>query len=507
MRNAYCIFTLNQMIILLGNMLFPDHSRLPIRQMPVFMAEDRGISTQFKYHKHKLILVLAAMRHHRDALRSQGINVDYAELSAQSSSSYEDKLLQAVRKHQASALHTYTIEDHGFRSRLQVFCDTHRLKLVTYDSPLFLTTQAEFQVYRSRYKRLFMGDFYKYQRRRLKILVDVNGEPEGGQWSYDDQNRKPLPKKVEVPSLSLPTPTAHVQSVAALVDQLFPDHPGQGYTFWLPATHADSMDWLHQFLSDRFANFGPYEDALTTRTPFVFHSVISPMLNLGLLTPQLVVQAALDCADDRNIPLNSLEGFIRQIIGWREYIRGVYHAIAPTQRQQNVLKHTRSLAIDWYNGTTGLIPVDQVIQRVRERGWAHHIERLMVISNAMLLCEVHPDEVFRWFMELFVDSADWVMVPNVYGMGQFADGGQMMTKPYISGSSYLNKMGDYPKGDWCEVWDGLYWRFVDRNRDRLARNPRLSMMLKTLEKIDPQRRNHIFAKAEAFIECKTLETR
>ncbi len=494
------------MIILLGNMLFPDHGRLPFQQMPVFMAEDEGLCTHFKFHKHKLILILAAMRHHRDALREKGATVEYRELQQQGESQpYEEKLWQAIQKYGTSELHTYVIEDYGMRDRLQSFCATHNLKLITYDSPLFLTTHDQFQDYRSRYKRLFMGDFYKIQRRRLGILVDKAGEPEGGQWSYDDQNRKPLPKKIEVPQVTFPTQTQHVKAVGALVEAKFPDHPGQSANFWLPVTHQDALAWLYQFLTERFVHFGLYEDALSTKDPFVFHSVISPMLNLGILTPQEVIQAALDYATNHEIPLNSLEGFIRQIIGWREYIRGVYHAISPTQRQQNVLKHTRQLTADWYNGTTGLDPVDQVIKRVQQRGWAHHIERLMVMSNAMLLAEVHPDAVFRWFMELFVDSADWVMVPNVYGMGQFADGGQMMTKPYMSGSNYLNKMGDYAKGDWCEVWDGLYWRFVDRKKDMLKRNPRLSMMVKTLEKMDSGRRLKIFAKAEAFIESKTAD--
>jgi deoxyribodipyrimidine photolyase-related protein len=493
------------MIILFGNMLFPDHGRLPLRQMPVFMAEDEGLCTHFKFHKHKLILILAAMRHHRDGLRAQGVTVEYCELMFEGRSpTYTEHLWQAVQKYGTTELHTYTIEDHGMRDRLQTFCAIHSLKLITYDSPLFLTTHDQFQDYRDRYKRLFMGDFYKMQRRRLGILMDQAGEPEGGQWSYDDQNRKPLPKKIEVPQLSSPEPTRHVKDVGALVEAKFSDHPGHSANFWLPVTRSGTLTWLHQFLSERFAQFGPYEDALSTQEPFVFHSVISPMLNLGILTPQEVVEAALNYAANHEIPLNSLEGFVRQIIGWREYIRGVYHAIAPTQRQQNVLQHTRLLTADWYNGTTGLVPVDQVIQRVQQRGWAHHIERLMVMSNAMLLAEVHPDAVFQWFMELFVDSADWVMVPNVYGMGQFADGGQMMTKPYISGSNYLNKMGDYAKGDWCEVWDGLYWRFVDRKKDRLIRNPRLSMMVKTLDKMQPERRQHIFAKAAAFIQAKTV---
>ncbi|WP_404787599.1 cryptochrome/photolyase family protein [Altericista sp. CCNU0014] len=494
------------MIILFGNMLFPDHGRLPLRQMPVFMAEDEGLCTDFKFHKHKLILYLAAMRHHRDLLREQGVTVEYCQQTLpQASSTYEDKLWQAVQKYSASELRTYEMEDCGMRDRLQTFCALHRLKLITYDSPMFLTTHGQFQDYRDRYKRLFMGDFYKLQRRRLGILVDPAGAPEGGQWSYDEQNRKPLPKTIEVPQLSRPVHTQHVRDVGALVDAKFPDHPGCSANFWLPVTRQDALAWLDRFLTERFANFGPYEDALSTQEPFLFHSVLSPLLNVGLLVPQEVVAAALAYAAETDVPLNSLEGFVRQIVGWREYIRGAYHAIGSTQRQQNALKHTRQLTADWYDGTTGLVPVDLTIQRVRERGWANHIERLMVMSNAMLLAEAHPHEVFRWFMELFVDSADWVMVPNVYGMGQFADGGQMMTKPYLSGSNYLNKMGNYVKGDWCEVWDGLYWRFIDRKKDMLTRNPRLSMMVKSLDKMNPERRQQIFAKADDFIRSKTAE--
>jgi deoxyribodipyrimidine photolyase-related protein len=351
------------MIILCGNMLFSRYGILPIQRMPpVFMAEDDGFCNHVKYHKHKLILVLAAMHHYRDALQRQGTTLEYWELDSESSKlSYEEKLLQAVRKYSVTTLCTYTIEDHRLCDRLQFFCAHHQLTLITYDSPLFLTTHAEFQDYRKCYKRLFMGDFYKFQRRRLEILLDQDGEPQSGQWSYDEQNRKPLPKKIEVPSLSLPTPTHHVEVVSGLVDRLFPDHPGQSQNFWLPVTHEDSMNWLHQFLSERFTNFGPYEDALSTKEPFVFHSVLSPMLNLGILTPQEVVDATLAYAANHDVPLNSLEGFIRQMIGWREYIRGVYHAIASTQRQQNALNHTRKLTAD-YDGTTGLVPDDRVIQ-------------------------------------------------------------------------------------------------------------------------------------------------
>ncbi|MDS3862337.1 FAD-binding domain-containing protein [Thermosynechococcaceae cyanobacterium BACA0444] len=269
-------------------------------------------------------------------------------------------------------------------------------------------------------------------------------------------------------------------------------------------THSAAQAWLLEFLSARLPQFGPYEDALPSRSPFVFHSVLSPLLNLGLLTPQQVLTATLDFIAGHPVPLNSLEGFIRQIIGWREYVRGAYWAVGSQQETSNFFNHQRQLSGAWQTGTTGLVPVDRVIEGLKLRGYAHHIERLMVISNAMLLCEIAPNAVFTWFMAWFVDSADWVMGPNVYGMGQFADGGRMMTKPYISGSNYLRKMGDYPTGAWQEVWDGLYWRFVDAKRDYLAQNPRLLTMLRTFDRLELTRKQRILGLAEQAIANLTV---
>ena len=489
------------MFILFGTMLFPHLPSVLTRDMPVFMAEDRHFCTRFNYHKHKIILVLAAMRHYRDRLQSEGHSVIYSDVTV-SDLTYEEKLISAVKQHQITSLHTYDLDDHGMADWLQGVCDRNQLQLTIHPSPLFLTTHEQFQDYRDRYKRYFMADFYKIQRRRLDILLE-GGEPVGGKWSFDDQNREKLPKDLPLPGLATPVPTAHAKSVGEWVEAHCPESPGQADNFWLPVTREDAIAWMEKFFADRFAQFGPYEDALSDRDPFLFHSVLSPILNLGLITPQEVLDAALNYAETHEVPLNSLEGFIRQIIGWREYIRGVYHAIGPKQANTNALDHQRRLTSSWYEGTTGLVPVDQVIQRLQTRGWAHHIERLMVMSNVMLLCDIHPDEVYRWFMEFFVDSAEWVMVPNVYGMGQFADGGIMMTKPYISGSNYLRKMGHYKKGDWCDIWDGLYWRFIDRHQSLIQKNHRMSMMVSTLKRMKPEKRERLFGLAEDFIQAHT----
>ncbi|MCM1983114.1 cryptochrome/photolyase family protein [Lyngbya confervoides] len=493
------------MIVLLGNMLFPRHEALPLAEHDIFMAEDAQFCRRIRYHKHKIILVLSAMRHHRDCLRSQGHVVHYWEIDETSPAlSYEEKLSRTLAEHPSEAIHTYVVEDHAVRSRLEAFCNREGLRLMTHESPLFLTTQAQFQEYRKAYKRYVMVDFYKLQRRRLNILLTEDGQPVGDRWSFDDQNRESLPEDIAIPGIKPPQPTVHVQAVSSWVEAHLGDHPGQSHNFWLPVTREGAVAWMDQFFQERFAQFGPYEDALSTRDPFLFHSVLSPLMNLGILTPREVVHAALTYGEQHQIPLNCLEGFIRQIIGWREYIRGVYHDRGEDQRQSNHLGHTRQLTPSWYEGTTGLDPVDQVIGRLQTRGWGHHIERLMVMSNAMLLCEIHPQQVYRWFMEFFVDSADWVMVPNVYGMGQFAEGGVMMTKPYICGSNYLRKMGDYPQGDWCTIWDGLYWRFIHRQREMIQKNPRMSVMVRSLERMKPEKRDRLFDLAEQFLQTHTV---
>ncbi len=220
------------------------------------------------------------------------------------------------------------------------------------------------------------------------------------------------------------------------------------------------------------------------------------MLNIGLLSPHEVVEAALN--EFGRIPLNSLEGFVRQVIGWREFIRGVYHHWGRRQRSRNYWQHTRPMPTAFYTGRSGIEPVDTTIRRVLELGYCHHIERLMILGNIFVLCEIEPDAVYQWFMELFVDAYDWVMVPNVYGMSQYADGGMMTTKPYISGSSYVLKMSSYKKGDWCPVWDGLFWRFIDKHQEFFSRNPRLSMMARQLDKMGPRRKTHLSI-AEQFL--------
>ena len=262
-------------------------------------------------------------------------------------------------------------------------------------------------------------------------------------------------------------------------------------------THEEAAKWLGDFLDERLALFGDFEDAISKEEAFLFHGVLTPMLNIGLLTPDQIIDQVVAKCDD--VSLNSLEGFLRQVMGWREFIRLVYVHAGSRQRTTNAWSLSRSLPDSFYTGSTGIVPFDQSIQRTLKYAYCHHIERLMVLGNFMLLCDIDPNSVYRWFMELFIDAYDWVMVPNVYGMSQHADGGLMTTKPYISGSSYILKMSDYAKGDWCAVWDALYWRFIDREREFFSGNPRMRVMVGQLDRMGSKLDHHREV-AERFLE-------
>ena len=237
---------------------------------------------------------------------------------------------------------------------------------------------------------------------------------------------------------------------------------------------------------------------------YLFHSCLSVNMNTGLLTPRDVINKTLKYAERESIPINSLEGFIRQIIGWREFIRGIYIEEGEFQKNQNYWNHKKKLSSSWYEAETGLGPLDDCIQTTLNEGYIHHIPRLMVISNIMNMCEINPKEIYRWFMEMYIDSSEWVMVPNVFGMATYADGGLMSTKPYTCGSNYILKMSNYKKGDWCDIMDGLYWRFTEKNRKFYESNPRLSMLIRNLDRMDTQRKKRLFTRAEEFIKSNTL---
>ena len=347
-----------------------------------------------------------------------------------------------------------------------------------------------------------MKTFYERMRKETGILMREE-KPEGGKFSFDADNRAKLPKNTDPPPIPYANPkkTPHYDDVKRLIEKYFKTHPGHCDNFWLATDRKEALKFLKQFVKERLPSFGKYQDAITSRSDFLFHSVISPYINMGLLLPsEVIIAVEQEYYQNKNIPLNSAEGFIRQVLGWREFMRGIYQNFDEQQQKENFFNHQRDLSDSWYEGNTGIPPLDDAIKKSVKFGYAHHIERLMILSNLMLLCRIHPQNVYRWFMEMFVDSSDWVMGPNVFGMGQFSDGGIFATKPYISGSNYLLKMSDYKKGEWCDVVDGLYWQFIENNRSYFSSNPRLGMMVRTLDKMKRERKETIFKAANRFIE-------
>ncbi len=486
--------------LILGDQLFPVSQEMAKWKgsATVFMAEDVGLCTHFRYHQHKLVLFLSAMRHYRSELQEQGFEVDYHELSDES---FESRLESFLKHRKIRTVVSHEVSDRFFENLLIALFSRLDVEWTRLESPGFLTSRPEFSKYLKSVKKPFMKTFYESQRQRLGVLMDKQGEPEGGRWSFDDENREKLPASVSLPGVHPVAPENHdaiTREVIALVSSRFSDHPGDARTFWLPTDRTGARAWLRRFTRQRLENFGAYEDALSTRDPFLFHSVLTPYLNTGLLTPREVLDAIVTEHQKRDLPLNSVEGFIRQVIGWREFIFGIDRHFGERQHELNHFGHERRLTAHWYDGTTGLLPLDDVIRKATRWGFAHHIERLMVAGNFMLLSEIHPHDAYRWFMELFIDSADWVMGPNVFGMGIQSDGGIFATKPYICGSNYLLKMSDYGKGPWCEIADGLYWSFIARHQKAFVKNPRMATMARAYDRLAASRRESLHRAAEEF---------
>ncbi|NDF15109.1 deoxyribodipyrimidine photolyase [bacterium] len=510
--------------LILGNQLFSDWtapsganpSPLQLRSGdPVLMVEDLGIASHFRYHKLRLLHTFVAMREFRDRLKKAKIGVKYFEIEDSKKSGFFERIERELDDDSDRGrgrdpggrriLRVAEIPDLGFRKALEAFCKKQKILLEILPSPHFLCSEEHFAQYLGKSKRPFMKTFYERERKRLGILVTRSGEPEGGRWSFDEENRKKLPKGYREPALPKPAESNHEAPVRDLIEKHFAKNPGRCGSLWLPSTRDDSLLWLQDFIESRLTDFGPYEDAISQRFDTVNHSTLAPLINLGLLNPAEVVDAVLKEARKRKIPLASVEGFIRQVIGWREFVRGIDSQFHERQHSGNFFGNTRKLSPAWYEGTTGIPPLDDAIRRVNERAYLHHIERLMIVSNLMLLSEIHPQEAYRWFMEMHLDSYEWVMGPNVFGMGQMSDGGIFATKPYISGSNYILKMSDYEKGPWCQVWDGLYWSFIERHRDFFGKNPRLSMMVKLLDKMDAGKKKTLFRAAKEFVGRVTLE--
>jgi len=356
------------------------------------------------------------MKSYKQYLLSKGLTVHYIE----STDKLSDIRLLLDKLSSQSIREIIIIDpiDNWLEKRIKRH--TTQLKLSTVNSPAFLNTKDDLSsFFREEKKSFFQTTFYKQQRKRLKILLDAEEKPIGGKWTYDTENRKKYPKGKIPPNIYFPNETEYWKEAIKYTEKHFGHNPGMITSDPIyPIDHQQAEEWFEQFLDYRFHEFGIYEDAIVKQQSFLNHSLLSPLLNTGLLLPQQVIKKSLLYAKNNHIPINSTEGFIRQLIGWREFIRGMYECKGSYSRTKNFWNFNKKIPQSFYKGTTGIEPIDDTIQRVLKTGYCHHIERLMVLGNFMLLCEFDPNQVYRWFMELFIDAYDWVMVPNVYGMSQ-----------------------------------------------------------------------------------------
>jgi deoxyribodipyrimidine photolyase-related protein len=469
--------------IIFPHQLFENHPGLNINS-EVFIVEDDLFFKHFNFHKIKIAYHRATMKYYADYLLKKKYNVHYIESS--SPLSPLDKLFAYINEKSIKQVYIAEVNDYLLEKRINRFAKKHSIKINWCDSPNFIISKNNSDDYLKSKNKFFLTDFYIHFRKQFSILLD-NDKPTGGKWTFDSENRKKMPAGTIVHALPKIVGSTYIEEALEYANTHFANNPGKAEAILYPVTFEESKKWLDGFLDERLNNYGVYQDAMVKGESFLFHSILTPMLNVGLINPDYILDRTIEEFNKRNLPVNSVEGFVRQILGWREFIRVVYSHKGVYQRTNNHFQYVRKIPAAFYNGTTGIVPIDDVIKKVNEHGYAHHIERLMIVGNFMLLCEFDPDEVYRWFMELFVDAYDWVMVPNVYGMSQYADAGLMSTKPYISGSNYILKMSNYEKGNWCEVWDALYWLFIIKHKNSFAKNPRMSMMVSLANKLSEEK--------------------
>lgn len=488
--------------LIFPHQLFRYHPVIRASPESVLLIEDSLFFGDDQYpiafHKQKLAYHRATMRSFASTLTDEPIQTTIVTWERSNSSLhtvFDDLLTQGIEKVVYCDLVDFELE-----KRVKAAALSSGLLSETLPSPGFLNTSAQNAEWSAGRKKWQMADFYRWQRTRTDILME-GGKPVGNKWNFDEENRKKIPLK-QIPHLPLLSEQSignYDESIVVSINESFGSNPGHLQKKYFPTTHDDAHSWLVCFCNERLENFGVYEDAIVRDENWLYHGVLTPMLNVGLLTPQQVLNTALETAKKKNLPLNSIEGFVRQVLGWREFMRATYQDQGIAMRTGNHWQHERELPASFYTGTTGIEPVDNAIKRILNTGYCHHIERLMVLGGFMFLCEIKPHAVYQWFMEMFIDSYDWVMVPNVYSMSQHADGGLITTKPYFSGSNYIIKMSNYKKGEWSEIWDALFWRWIFQNKDRLAGNYRWAMMCKNAERMDNTKRDAHLQLAEQFL--------
>lgn len=495
--------------LILGDQLSPKIAALhgcDPAETVVLLAEVGAEASYMGHHQKKIAFIFAAMRHFADELRRAGWAVDYVQLDdPDNTGTLGGEVQRAVRRHGASMVRVTEPGEWRVLADMQGWAPTPSIV----EDDRFICSHADFRAWAADRKTLRMEYFYRMMRRKTGLLMDGD-QPAGGQWNFDHDNRKPAAADMFMPRPLRFAPDATTAAVLRLVAERFATNFGTLEPFWLPVTRADAEQAAQAFIRTALPRFGDYQDALLTGEKFLFHSVLAPMVNVGLLDPLALCRMAEAAYRRGDAPLNSVEGFIRQIIGWREYVRGIYWREGPDYVRRNALGAQRPLPAMYWTGRTGMACMTAAIGQTREEAYAHHIQRLMVTGNFALLAGVDPHALHEWYLAVYADAFEWVEAPNTIGMSQFADGGLLGSKPYAASGAYIDRMSDHcrtcryavkqktgPKA--CPL-NALYWDFLARHRARFERNPRMAQMYRTWDRIEPDRQAELRTQAAGFLD-------
>ncbi|MFC3095753.1 cryptochrome/photolyase family protein [Alteromonas sediminis] len=475
----------------------------------VIMAEVREEATYVKHHKKKIVFLFSAMRHFARLLEQEKFNVCYVAYDDESNKgSLFEQVKHQLRQEEYSKIVLTMPGEYRLLEEVKSWSDKFSLPVDIRPDNRFIADDGFFANWAKGKKQLRMEFFYREMRKRTGFLMEGD-HPVGGKWNYDEQNRSPLPAQTSIPKPTHCVVDDITHDVIRLVEKYFPDHFGDILPFHYAVTREQALDVLDEFIEKRLVNFGQYQDAMAQNQPWLFHSHISFYLNCGLLHPEEVIARAEEAYYNDNAPLNSVEGFIRQVLGWREYVRGFYWYFMPALSTENVLQAKRKLPDFFWSGQTNMNCLRQCITETKQNAYAHHIQRLMVLGNFALLAGLSPKAVNEWYLIVYADAYEWVELPNVSAMILYADGGKLASKPYAASGSYINKMSDYCKkcgysvskktGEKACPFNYLYWDFIDRNLEALGNNPRMNMTLNTYKKMSEEKLTLIRESASAFL--------
>ena len=501
------------LILVLGDQLSPNLSSLKKGDKKtdrILMVEVTEEAIYVPHHKKKIAFLFSSMRHFAAQLRAGGWQVDYVALdNPENTGSFTGEVKRAAAIHQPEQIFVTEPGEWRVLNAISSWSDDLSIPVNILPDDRFIATHDEFQNWVSGRKQLRMEYFYREMRRKTGLLMEGD-QPEGGKWNYDQENRKPASGDLFMPTVKRFEPDEITRDVLRLVDGHFPNHFGELEPFWFAVTADDAETVLEHFLKEALPRFGDYQDAMLTGEPFLYHSLLSFYINTGLLDPLHVCRRVEAAYYGGEAPLNAAEGYIRQIVGWREYVRGIYWLKMPEYVNSNFFENTRPLPDFYWAGETDMACMHAVIEQTKKEAYAHHIQRLMVTGNFALMAGIDPHQVHEWYLAVYADAYEWVELPNTLGMSQFADGGLLGSKPYSSSGNYINKMSDYCKtcrydvkqktGENACPFNSLYWDFLVRNEEKLKSNHRLSQIYRTWYRMDEHKRLEYRKSAAIFLE-------